>query len=258
MVRQKMPKKIKKRDGSIVPFEKGKITNAVYKAAMDVLSSHQKADVIAASITDIVTNTLSEKFKDRIPDVESIQDIVESSLMVKGYSTIAKSYILHRHKRSEIRFAKTALDLRDDLKLPVNTMEVLKRRYLLKDNNQNIIETPGEMFRRAASHIAQAQANFKSDTSVVQAEEKFYQMMRNLEFMPNSPTLMNSGTSFGQLSACFVLPVEDSIDGIFESLKNMARIHQSGGGTGFNFSHLRPEVRSFPQPREAHRDPYHL
>ena len=161
--------------------------------------------------------------------------------MTEGYNTIAKSYILHRQKRSEIRFAKTALDLRDDLKLPVNTMEVLKRRYLLKDDNQNIIETPREMFRRVASHIAQAQVNFKSDISVRQAEEKFYQMMSHLEFMPNSPTLMNSGTSFGQLSACFVLPVEDSIDGIFESLKNMARIHQSGGGTGFNFSHLRPK-----------------
>ena len=129
----------------------------------------------------------------------------------------------------------------DDLKLPVNTMEVLKRRYLLKDNNQNIIETQTEMFRRVASHIAHAQVNFKSSISEHQAEEKFYQMMSNLEFMPNSPTLMNSGTSFGQLSACFVLPVRDSIDGIFESLKNMARIHQTGGGTGFNFSHLRPK-----------------
>ena len=236
-----MLKKIKKRDGSMVPFEKAKVANAIYRAAMDVFSAHRKADVISTSIADIVVKKLSETFKDKIPDVESIQDIVETSLMTEGYNTIAKSYILHRQKRSEIRFAKTALDLRDDLKLPVNTMEVLKRRYLLKDDNQNIIETPREMFRRVASHIAQAQVNFKSDISVRQAEEKFYQMMSHLEFMPNSPTLMNSGTSFGQLSACFVLPVEDSIDGIFESLKNMARIHQSGGGTGFNFSHLRPK-----------------
>jgi ribonucleoside-diphosphate reductase alpha chain len=237
-----MLRKIRKRDGSIVPFEKAKIVNAIYRAAMDVLSSHRKADVISISIANIVVKQLSEIFyKDKIPDVESIQDIVETSLMSEGYSTIAKSYILHRQKRSEIRFAKTALDLKDDLKLPVNTMEVLKRRYLLKDDDQNIIETPREMFRRVASHIAQAQVNFKSEISVRQAEEKFYQMMSHLEFMPNSPTLMNSGTSFGQLSACFVLPVEDSIDGIFESLKNMARIHQSGGGTGFNFSHLRPK-----------------
>jgi ribonucleoside-diphosphate reductase alpha chain len=236
-----MPEKIRKRDGSIVPFEKAKIVNAIYRAAMDVLSAHRKADDISSSVADIVVNSISEKFEDRIPDVESIQDIVETSLMSEGYSTVAKSYILHRHKRSEIRFTKSALELKDDLKLPVNTMEVLKKRYLLKDNNQNITETPGEMFRRVASHVAQAQMNFNSEVSVQQAEEKFYQMMSNLEFMPNSPTLMNSGTSFGQLSACFVLPVEDSIDGIFETLKNMARIHQSGGGTGFNFSHLRPK-----------------
>ena len=133
------------------------------------------------------------------------------------------------------------MSINDDLKLPVNTMEVLKRRYLLKDNKQNIIETPSQMFRRVASHIAQAEENYNSDITAEQAAEKFYQMMRHQEFMPNSPTLMNAGTSFGQLSACFVLPVEDSIDGIFESLKNMARIHQTGGGTGFNFSHLRPK-----------------
>ncbi len=142
-----------------------------------------------------------------------------------------------KHDGSKIPYEKA----RDDLKLHDNTMEVLKRRYLLKDNNQNIIETPAEMFRRVASHIAQAHGNFKSGISVEQAQEKFYQMMSNLEFMPNSPTLMNSGTSFGQLSACFVLPVEDSIDGIFEALKNMAKVHQYGGGTGFNFSHLRPK-----------------
>jgi ribonucleoside-diphosphate reductase alpha chain len=136
---------------------------------------------------------------------------------------------------------KADMSINDDLKLPVNTMEVLKRRYLLKDNKQNIIETPSQMFRRVASHIAQAEDNYDSDITAERAAEKFYQMMRHQEFIPNSPTLMNAGTSFGQLSACFVLPVEDSIDGIFESLKNMARIHQTGGGTGFNFSHLRPK-----------------
>lgn len=129
----------------------------------------------------------------------------------------------------------------NDLELPVNTMEVLKQRYLRKDDRQTIIETPDEMFRRVASHVAQAEADFDSGISVQQAEERFYQMMRSLEFMPNSPTLMNAGASFGQLSACFVLPVDDSIDGIFDALKNMAKIHQSGGGTGFSFSHLRPK-----------------
>ena len=127
----------------------------------------------------------------------------------------------------------------DDLELSVNTMEVLKRRYLLKDDQHNVIETPDEMFRRVAHHVAEAETNYNSEPSREQAEERFYQMMKNREFIPNSPTLMNAGTFFGQLSACFVLPVEDSIDEIFESLKNMAKIHQTGGGTGFSFSHLR-------------------
>ncbi len=129
----------------------------------------------------------------------------------------------------------------DDLALPVNTFEVLKQRYLLKDNQQRVIETPTQLFRRVASHIAKAEKNFKSSVSFSQAEETFYTMMSQLEFLPNSPTLMNAGTVLGQLSACFVLPVEDSIEGIFESLKNMAKIHQSGGGTGFDFSRIRPK-----------------
>lgn len=129
----------------------------------------------------------------------------------------------------------------DNLKLPVNTMEVLKRRYLLKDARQNIIETPTELFRRVAHSIAEAENNFKSKLSATDVEETFYQMMRNLEFLPNSPTLMNSGTSLGQLSACFVLPIRDCMEGIFEALGNMAKIHQSGGGTGFSFSNLRPK-----------------
>lgn len=129
----------------------------------------------------------------------------------------------------------------DTLTLPVNTTEVLKRRYLLKDDNQNVIETPEGFFRRVASHIASAENNFKTKSAVEEIEEKFYRMIHDLEFMPNSPTLMNAGTSLGQLSACFVLPVEDSIDAIFTSLKNMAKIHQTGGGTGFSFSHLRPK-----------------
>lgn len=128
-----------------------------------------------------------------------------------------------------------------DLRLPLNTIEVLKRRYLLKDDNRNIIEKPNQLFRRVAHHIAKAEKSYKSNISPSQTEEQFYNMMRNLEFLPNSPTLMNAGTTLGQLSACFVLPVEDSMDGIFKSLTGMAKIHQTGGGTGFSFSHLRPK-----------------
>jgi ribonucleoside-diphosphate reductase alpha chain len=131
--------------------------------------------------------------------------------------------------------ARSLADLSD------NTLEVLKRRYLLRDEEQNVIETPGELFRRVAHGVSWAEENFKSNYRRAEVEERFYEMMVNMEFLPNSPTLMNAGTEMGQLSACFVMPVEDSMEGIFGSLGSMARIHQSGGGTGFNFSKLRPK-----------------
>jgi len=130
---------------------------------------------------------------------------------------------------------------KNSLDLSINSLEILKKRYLLKDNKKNTIETPKELFHRVARAVAQAEKRFKSKVSPKIAEEKFYEMMSSLEFLPNSPTLMNAGTSLGQLSACFVLPVEDSIEGMFKSLKDMAKIHQAGGGTGFNFSKLRPK-----------------
>jgi len=125
--------------------------------------------------------------------------------------------------------------------LSINTIKVLNQRYLKKDDNRKIIETPLEMFRRVASAVAKAERNFVKAQKVREYEESFYCLMRELKFMPNSPTLMNAGTQMGQLSACFVLPLEDSMDDIFSALKNMALIHQTGGGTGFNFSHLRPK-----------------
>jgi len=244
------PTKVKKRNGSIVKLNKTKIQDAVQKAALEVLGRQQKAGNVSRRVAEVVVERLSQQYKGKIPNIENIQDTVEAVLMSEGYNHIAKSYILYRENRSQLRLTKSALGLKDDLKLPVNTMEVLKRRYLLKDENQNIIETPSELFRRVANHVAKAEDNFKSRynrqegsrfAGTQDVEERFYQMMRNLEFMPNSPTLMNAGTSFGQLSACFVIPVDDSIEGIFGALSNMAQIHQTGGGTGFSFSNLRPK-----------------
>ncbi|AXG09774.1 adenosylcobalamin-dependent ribonucleoside-diphosphate reductase [Haloplanus rubicundus] len=116
---------------------------------------------------------------------------------------------------------------------------VLHRRYLQQDEEGTIVETPDEMFRRVAADLATAEAQFGGD--VEPTEERFYEAISNLDFLPNSPTLMNAGTELQQLAACFVLPVEDSIDSIFTAVKQTALIHQSGGGTGFSFSQLRPE-----------------
>jgi ribonucleoside-diphosphate reductase alpha chain len=240
MTQKTAPDGVKKRDGSIVPFDDAKIERAIQRAALEVLQDPRRADDIARRVGALVVDGLGRAYQRKIPGVEEIQDAIETALMEEGYGAIAKSYILYRENRSQVRLAKSALGLKDDLKLPVNAVEVLKRRYLLKDDQRQIVETPSELFRRVAHHVAQAEANYGSDAGTSEVEEAFYRMMRNLEFVPNSPALMNAGTALGQLSACFVLPVEDSIEGIFQTLADMARIHQTGGGTGFDFSRLRP------------------
>ncbi|MFH1981938.1 MAG: vitamin B12-dependent ribonucleotide reductase [Pseudomonadota bacterium] len=158
-----------------------------------------------------------------------IEKLIESKLLEFG---LDKMQPVHLDKSI---FVKNGVDLSD------NARQVLERRYLKKDADGQVIETPEEMFRRVARHIAKAEKNYDKKADLQAYEDRFYRLMTEFTFLPNSPTLMNAGRRLGQLAACFVLPVEDCMDGIFDSLKNAAMIHKSGGGTGFSFSRLRPK-----------------
>ncbi len=232
-------KKIRKRDGRIVDFNPDKIVEAIWKAAKSIGG---KDRALAVKLAEQVVEALEKQLQpDEIPTVEQVQDLVEKTIIEQGHARTAKAYIIYRQKRAEIRKAKALLGVVDELKLPLNAILVLERRYLRKDEDGRVVESTGQLFRRVAKGIAAIEKRYgKSDVEVAKFEETFYKTMTNLEFVPNSPTLMNVGTELGQLSACFVLPIEDSIGSIFDTLKATALIHKTGGGTGFSFSKLRP------------------
>jgi len=126
------------------------------------------------------------------------------------------------------------------IQLSENGLKVLQARYLRRDASGRVIETPDQLFQRVARAVSEAELVFGTPADARLWEERFCVMMAALDFLPNSPTLMNAGTTLGQLSACFVLPIHDSMESIFDALRNMALIQRTGGGTGFSFSHLRP------------------
>ncbi len=228
-----MPAYVRKRDGRLVRFDKQKIATALSKAFVAV---GEHSGLLAKQIAEKVTDALA---KHKSPSVEHIQDHVENVLMKQHLYKVAKAYILYRKKKAEERELKLALGVRDDLKLGINAITVLQARYLLKDEKGHILETPMQLFRRVAKAIAEPDKKWKQDAK--KTEEDFYTAMTRREFMSNTPTLMNAGTRLNQLAACYVLPIEDSLESIYDTLKHSAMIHQSGGGTGFSFSHLRPK-----------------
>ncbi len=127
------------------------------------------------------------------------------------------------------------------MNLSENAKVVLEARYLRRNEEGRVVESPEELFRRVAKAVSEAERLYAGRDAAMKWEDRFYDALTSMEFLPNSPTLMNAGTPLGQLSACFVLPVEDTIEDIFEAVKNMAMIQRTGGGTGFSFSRLRPK-----------------
>jgi ribonucleoside-diphosphate reductase alpha chain len=227
--------KIRKRDGSVVDFDSSRIKDAIHRAFVAVELENGKR---AESVTEEVVRLLEERFEKRVPSVEDAQDLVIEVLEKRGYEKVAEEYQVYREKKEEIRSLREKLGI-EEPKLTVNALEVLRKRYLLRDETGKIVETPAQTFRRVTKTIAKVDKKYSENPK--ESEKIFYEMMVRTEFLPNSPTLFNAGTALGQLSACFVLPVEDSLESIFAAVKNMALIEKSGGGVGFDFSRLRPK-----------------
>jgi ribonucleoside-diphosphate reductase alpha chain len=197
----------------------------------DVLIKHNPIDPEQAMDISRFIREAIEELKIHTITSPMMDEVLKAKLMEYGLSQI-----------TPVKLDKTVF-VKNEIALTPNAKTVLERRYLKKDSDGNPIESPANMFRRVARFISQAEKKFGKDGDArqVEMEARFYEMMTDLDFLPNSPTLMNAGRSLGQLAACFVLPVEDSMDGIFDALKNAAVIHKSGGGTGFSFSRLRPK-----------------
>ncbi len=225
--------RVRKRDGSLVKFNSKKIKKAISKASKSAGKEDEKKTV---RITKKVVKKLNKKFENTPPGVEDIQDLVEEILIEEGETKTAKRFILYRDERKKERSIKEAVVGKQvEKKFSVNALKLLKERYLLRDEEKRLKESPKEMFFRVAKAVASVEKN--PDEYYL----KFYNMMKKLDFLPNSPTLMNAGTENQQLSSSTSIPLEDDLSRIFEGLKDGVVTHQNGGGAGFNFSKIRKE-----------------
>lgn len=229
---------IQKRDGRKVKFNPKSITQAMLKAFMVTheVDGEKKSLIEAQRLTPIAVDLFKRTINGQIPSVETMQDVVEKVLMAAGHYKTAKAYILYRAEHKERRKIEQLLGVKDDLGLNLNQLKVLERRYLRHNEEGKIIESPRQMFQRVAKAVA---ANEKKNTTKWQ--EFFFKITSKMEFLPAGCYLRSAGTKRQMLANCFVLPVEDSMEGIFNAVKWMAQVHQKGGGTGFNFSKLRPK-----------------
>ncbi|MBI4895860.1 MAG: adenosylcobalamin-dependent ribonucleoside-diphosphate reductase [Candidatus Aenigmarchaeota archaeon] len=237
--------KIMKRDGKVVTFDGEKIADAIYKAAQSVGGNDRNvAEELGQKVLSVLENR-SNKQRNYIPTIEEVQDVVEKVLIESGHAKTAKEYILYRQDRSRIREeARKIMSGKYTSmykKLSLNSLRVLAGRYLIQDSDGRPIESPEEMFERVARALAEVERDYNKDDEDI---EKFYhdfrEVLMSLEFLPAGRTLTNAGAPTRLVSNCIVLHPVDSMDGIFDTLKDAALLQQAGSGLGFPWHLLRP------------------
>lgn len=232
---------IQKRDGRIVPFDWKRIAIAIGQAFRAVGAPDE---AVARRVAESVVRRIEQELpKDNIPTVEGVQDVVERELIAAGFAEAAKAYILYRKERERIREQKREIlgGLHTSLPFTPNALTVIANRYLGRDPQGAITETPEKMFRRVANALAQVEAEYgKKNEGQKKHADEFYAIMASFKFTPAGRTLTNAGAPTPLVPNCIVLHVEDSMDGIFTTLKEAALLQQAGSGLGFPFHMLRP------------------
>ncbi|MEX2055254.1 MAG: ribonucleotide reductase N-terminal alpha domain-containing protein, partial [Candidatus Andersenbacteria bacterium] len=238
-----MPAEIRKRDGNVVAFSPAKITRALNKAFQ---TTGEGDATTAQQLTQRVVDrleALSRSHPHFVPEVEQVQDLVEIALIEEGLAKTVKSYILYREEHRQEREAQKQILNGRTTKLPfsLNALQVVAKRYLQQDDDGNPVETPEEMFARVAARLASVEQQYgKSGEETEEWTEKFYEVLSNFEFTPAGRTITNAGAATPIVANCIVLHFEDSMESIFDTLKEATLLQQQGSGLGFAFHLLRP------------------
>lgn len=234
-----MLKTVIKLDGTSEEFKEEKVSQSIFFAAQNVGGSDRG---LSLTLGKQVVVLLKTRYKNGVPvSTSEIGNFVEKVLIENGHAKTAKAFILYRENKKHIHQDKESLGIKDDIGLPYNTLYILKSRYLKRTEKGKIVETPAGMIDRVARTLAKAEKGAKRQKEWYQ---KFRQIMLSFDFLPGSRTLANAGKALPQLANCFVWPVEDDIDKIFEILHKSTLIKKHGGGCGYNFTNIRPEADS--------------